>query len=484
MKKTRTEKDSLGAKEVPAEAYYGVQTLRACENFPVSGLRAHPHLLRAYASIKKACALANRDLKALPETIAGPILRACDELLAELGGEGQRLRSHFIVDVYQAGAGTSFNMNVNEVITNRALEIAGKEKGDYASIHPNDHVNMAQSTNDTFPTATHVAVALQAEDLLPVLEALEKSFALKAEEFAEHIKSARTHLQDAVPITLGQEFAAYAAAVGACAQEIARRKELLHAVALGGTAAGTGANTLPGFREKAVAHLAKITGLPLTPASDPRMALQSHQPLLAVSAALKELALELIRIANDLRLMCSGPTTGFAEIVLPAVQPGSSIMPGKVNPSIPECLNMVCFQIVGRDLANSLAGQAGQMDLNVMTPLTAYNLLDSMQLLINFLPQVDRLCVRGIQADKEQCRRYFGSSLSLAALLNPKIGYAKAAEVFNEALAKKTTVEKVVLERKLLSPEELEELFDPAAVTGILEGGKASARKARGKVRP
>ena len=463
--KTRTEKDSLGSKEVPTDAYYGVQTLRAVENFPVSGLRAHPRLIFAYVSIKKACALANRDLGGLDKAKADAILKACDKILSDLPS----WQGSFVVDVYQAGAGTSFNMNTNEVITNLALEMTGKQKGDYASIHPNDHVNMAQSTNDTFPTGSHVSVLLQVRELLPVLRSLAKAFQSKGKEWVATIKSARTHLQDAVPITLGQEFAAYGAAIDACAEELERRSKLLCAVALGGTAAGTGANASKEFRDKAVKHLGKITGLPLVPAADPRMALQSHQPLAAVSSGLKEMALELIRISNDLRLMCSGPTTGFAEIVLPAVQPGSSIMPGKVNPSIPECLNMLCFQIVGRDLAVALAAQGGQMDLNVMTPLTAYNLLDSTQLLINFLPQVERLCVAGIKADIDKCKEYFGKSLSLAALLNPKIGYAKAAEVFKEALAKKTTVHKVVLDRKLLSEKELDEIFDPRKVAGALD---------------
>ncbi|MBI3550447.1 MAG: aspartate ammonia-lyase [Elusimicrobia bacterium] len=466
----RTEKDSLGPFKVPADAYYGVQTARAAANFPVSGLRAHPSLVSAYAAIKKACALTNRELGVLDASLASPIIKACDELLEELkrGGAGP-LSSQFIVDVYQAGAGTSFNMNANEVVANRALELLGKRKGDYAALHPNDHVNMSQSTNDTYPTATHAAALLQIRRLLPAMRDLERSFAAKGKEFARVIKSARTHLQDAVPITLGQEFSAYAAALGACSRELERRATLLHAVALGGTAAGTGVNAPPGFRAKAVAHLAKILGLPLVPAEDPRMALQSHLPLLAVSGALRDSALELIRIANDLRLMCSGPMTGFGEIVLPAVQPGSSIMPGKVNPSLLECLDMVCFQIVGRDAAIGLAAQAGQMDLNVMTPLTAYNLLDSIQLLINFLPKVDKSCVRGIKADVEKNADFFGKSLSLAALLNPRIGYAKAAEVFKEALARRITVRDVILEKRLLTEKQLDALFDPRAVTGFLD---------------
>jgi aspartate ammonia-lyase len=328
---------------------------------------------------------------------------------------------------------------------------------------------MAQSTNDTFPTATHVALLMQTGPLLESVSGLSDAFLAKGREFESYIKSARTHLQDAVPITLGQEFKAYGAAIEACRTEIERRAELLRRVALGGTAAGTGTNTAPGFREKAIAHLSKITKLKLAPAADPRMGLQSHQAISAYSSALKELALELIRISNDLRLLCSGPTTGFAEIVLPAVQPGSSIMPGKVNPSLIECLNMICFQIVGRDLAVNFCTQAGQMDLNVMTPLSAYNLLDSTQLLINFLPVVEKRCIRGILADKERCRHYFEASPSLATLLNPKIGYLKAAEVFKEAVAKKTTVPKVVLERKILNKKELDELFDPKVVAGALD---------------
>lgn len=462
-KDVRIEKDSLGEKEVPAKAYYGVQTQRAVENFPVSGLKAHPALIFAYGAVKKACALANEELKALPKEKARPIIEAADEVLSG------KWKEQFVIDVYQAGAGTSFNMNANEVIANRAAEILEKPLGKYDFIHPNDHVNMAQSTNDTFPTASYVAVFSETKKLLPILGSLEEAFIRKSKEFKDIVKTARTHLQDAVPITLGQEFKAYGEALKACRLELERRAELLSRVALGGTAAGTGANTLPQFREKAITHLAKITSLPLLPAKDPRMALQSHQPLAAVSSALKELALELIRIANDLRLLCSGPTTGFAEIVLPAVQPGSSIMPGKVNPSILECLNMVSFQVVGRDAAVALCAQAGQMDLNVMTPLSTYNLLDSLSLLINFLPVVEQKCVAGIVADKEKCSHYFEQNPSLATLLNPKIGYARAAEVFKEAVAKKTTIPKIVIARKLVEEKELSEILDPKKAVGILD---------------
>ncbi len=461
--KTRMEKDSLGEKAVPADAYYGIQTARAVENFPVSGLKAHPALIRAYAAVKKAAAQANLELGALKPKPAQAIIKAADEVLKG------KFDAHFPVDVYQAGAGTSFNMNANEVIANRAAELLGGRRGDSSLVHPNDHVNMAQSTNDTFPTAAHAAVLMLLRDLDPVLASLERAFAAKGRQWARVIKSARTHLQDAVPITLGQEFSAYAAAVAACRSELSRRGELLRGVALGGTAAGTGTNTPKGFRPLAVRKLAEITGLPLLPGRDPRLGLQSHQPLMAVSGALKELALELTRIANDLRLLCSGPTTGFAEIVLPAVQPGSSIMPGKVNPSMVECLNMICFQIIGRDLANSLCAQAGQLDLNVMTPLTAYNLLDSIQLLLNFLPRFEERCVRGIKADEEQCRRYFDRSLSLATLLNPVIGYARSAELFKEALAAKKTIPQLVLEKGLMTRKELDALFDPETTTGALD---------------
>ncbi len=464
---SRVERDSLGEKSVPTESYYGIQTLRAVENFPVSGLKAHPALIRAYASIKKACALANKSLGKLDAMIADPIIQASDEVLRG------RFDDQFVVDVYQAGAGTSFNMNANEVIANRAAELLGEPRGEYRRVHPNDHVNMSQSTNDTFPTASCVACLAQVRELAPVLDRLADAFKAKGREFHNVVKSARTHLQDAVPITLGQEFSAYGAAVSACARELARRSELLRAVALGGTAAGTGANASIEFRRLAIQNLARITGLPLVAAADPRMALQSHQPLQALSSALKETALELIRIANDLRLLASGPMTGFAEILLPAVQPGSSIMPGKVNPSILECLNMICFQIVGRDAAVALATQAGQMDLNVMTPLTAYNLLDSMELLIRFLPVADKRCVAGISAEKERCRAYFEKSPSLAALLNPKIGYAKAAQVFKEAVASDLSIPEVARKHGLLSPAEIKKLFDPRAVTGILDHGRS-----------
>jgi aspartate ammonia-lyase len=452
--KTRTERDTLGARRIPAAAYYGVQTVRAAENFPVSGLRAHPALIWAYACIKKSCAQANRDLGALGPAAARAIIRACDEI------RRGRFADQFIVDVYQAGAGTSFNMNVNEVVANRALELMGRRRGDYAALHPNDHVNMAQSTNDTFPTAVYTAALRLTALLLPILSSLAGAFKVKGKEWRRVIKSARTHLQDAVPITLGREFDAYAAAIRAGTMELERRSRSLRDIPLGGTAVGTGVNAPAGFRLKAVRYLARETGLPLRPAEDMVYLLQSHRPLTSVFSAAKELALELVRISNDLRLLSSGPATGLAEIELPAVQPGSSIMPGKVNPSILECLSMICFQIVGRDNAAAAAAQAGQLELNTMTPLTAYNLLDSLQLLINYLPIVESRCIRGIQADRARCRDYAARSLSLSALLAPRIGYDRAAEIFQEAHRRGLSAEQVSLEKGYLKPGELDRLLE------------------------
>jgi aspartate ammonia-lyase len=418
-------------------------------------LRAHPALIRAYACLKKACAKANQERGVLKPALARAIILACGEV------RRGRFDGQFVVDAYQAGAGTSFNMNVNEVLANRGLELLGRKRGDYAALHPNDHVNMAQSTNDTFPTAAQVAALWQVQELLPILDSLAKTFSAKGKRWRSVLKSARTHLQDAVPISLGQEFEAYAAAVRAARKELERRSALLRNVPLGGTAAGTGANAGPAFRRKAIRYLALETGLPLKPVEDMRFGLQSHQPFSSVSSALKELSIELIRIANDLRLLSSGPMTGLAEIELPEVQPGSSIMPGKVNPSLLECLNMVCFQIVGRDIAVSLAAQAGQLDLNVMTPLTAHNLLDSMQMLINFIPVVESRCIRGIQSDPARCREFAQRSLSFAALLNPRIGYEKAAEVFQEARRRKASAAQVALEKGYLRSDEISGLLDP-----------------------
>lgn len=465
----RREMDTLGEKEVPAEAYYGIQTQRALENFPVSGLREHPDFIKAYIMIKKAAALTNMEVGFLDPKIGEPIVQACDEVL-----EGN-LIDQFVVDVFQAGAGTSFNMNVNEVLANRALEIIGRPRGDYKTIGPNDHVNMAQSTNDTFPTAMHVSTLLSLEKLFKVLENLRDAFRNKGEEFADVIKSGRTHLNDALPVTLGQEFRAYASAIDRALKQLRIRKEGIEEVALGGTATGTGINTHPKYRELVVKKLSEISSLNLKPASDPFEAQQSQLKIAAVSSGLKELALELIRIVNDLRLLNSGPTTGLAEIELPAHQPGSSMMPGKVNPVMCECLNMVGFQIVGNDLTVSLAVQAGQLELNVMMPVIIHNVLQSIDILVNYLPVFTTKCVEGIKANRERCTDYLEKNPSLVTLLSPYIGYLAAAEIAKEAINKKMSVKKLVLEKGLLDEKRIEEIFKPENLLG--KSKKESHRK-------
>ncbi len=459
----RIEKDSLGEKGVPEKAYYGIQTQRALENFPVSGLREHPIFIRSYVLIKKAAALANMELGALDEEKGEAIVAACDDVLSG------KLMDQFAVDVFQAGAGTSFNMNVNEVLANRALELLGKSKGEYSHLSPNDHVNMAQSTNDTFPTAIHLSALLLHRELEPALQGVINALRKKGKEFGHIVKSGRTHLQDAVPVTLEQEFNAWAEALDRAGRYLADSCELLNELALGGTAVGTGLNTLPGYRKMVVARLSELTGLPLKPAPDAREAMQSRFAAGVVSGALKALALELIRMANDLRLLSSGPTTGINEIDLPAVQPGSSIMPGKVNPVMAECLNMVAFQVLGNDLTVSMAVQAGQYELNVMMPTIAYNILFSMEILKNYLPVFTGKCIQGITANPERCREYFENSPALATILNPYIGYLKAAEVAKESLKRGVTIREIILEKGLLDEETLNRILDPSSITGGAE---------------
>ena len=460
---TRIEKDSLGDRPVPAEAYYGIQTQRAIDNFPVSGLRAHPRLIEAYAIIKKAAAEVHLALEVLDAERAGAIVRAADEIV------GGKLRDQFVVDVFQAGAGVSFHMNVNEVLANRALEILGAGRGEYSRLHPNDHVNMSQSTNDTFPTAMHLATLLTWADLRPVLVDLAGAFHAKGDEFAGLVKSGRTHLKDAVPVTLGQEFHAWGAAIDRGVRFLDTAVDDLRELPIGGNAAGTGINLPDGYRPAIVRRLSELTGFDLQPAADPREQIQSRQGITAVSAMLRNLALELIRIANDLRLLDSGPLTGLAEIALPARQPGSSIMPGKVNPVLPECLNQICFHVVGADTAVALASQAGQLELNVMMPVMIWELLFSMEILGNFLPVFREGCVEGITADRERLTEFAHKSPSLATALNPVLGYAKAAEIVKEALRTDRTIHAVALERSDLTEERLTEILSPENLTGQLE---------------
>ena len=456
---TRKEKDSLGFVEVPAEALYGAQTARAVENYPISGMRAHPLLIQATGMVKRAAAEANRDLGLLDARRADAIIAAAQEV-----SEG-RWNDQFVVDVFQAGAGVSFHMNANEVIANRANEILGGKRGEYTPVHPNDQVNYGQSTNDVFPTAMRLATLLALETLYPEIERLADAFARKGGEFDGVAKSGRTHMQDAVPIRLGQEFRAYGVAVRRASAFLRQAGDGLREVGLGGTAVGTGLNTDPEYRAKAVTNLARISGQALFPAEDLRWAMQSQGVMAQVSGALRGLALETIRIANDLRLLSSGPNTGFNEIHLPSLQPGSSIMPGKVNPVMPELAAMVSFQVIGNDAAVAMAVQAGQLELNVMMPTMAYNVLQSTTILANMLHVFTERCVAGIEANAERCRYYAESTIALATALNPRIGYAKAAELVKESVATGVSIVDLVRNRQLLSNAEVDEVLDPMKMT-------------------
>ncbi|WP_419806543.1 lyase family protein [Terriglobus sp.] len=477
----RRESDSLGWIEVPATALYGAQTVRAIGNFPISGLRASPYLIRAIAAIKLAAAQANGQLGVIDADQSRAIQQAAQEVM-----DG-RFHDQFPVDVFQAGAGVSFHMNTNEVLANRANQILAAEAGGgsaedaapaepeadpalaalgrYAPIHPNDHVNYGQSTNDVFPTAMRVSALLALRDLDPVLAEFEEGLQQKAHEFDGILKSGRTHLQDATPIRLGQEFAAYAEAIRAAAAAIASAARPLHDLGLGGSAVGTGINTHPEYRVLAIANLARVTGLPLTPAADMRFAMQSCAPVATVSGALRSLGLEVIRISNDLRLLASGPNTGLREIDLPALQPGSSIMPGKVNPVLAELAAMIGFQVAGNDTAIALAVQAGQLELNVMMPTMTHNLLQSITILTNFLREFDRRCVRGITANPERCSNYAASTVALATALNPYIGYRRAADVAKESVHSGRSIIEIVRSERLLTEAQIATILDARAMT-------------------
>jgi aspartate ammonia-lyase len=457
--KLRQEKDSIGPKEIPADVYYGIQTARAVENYPISGMKAHPTLIRAFGMVKRAAAEANKALGLVDEKRADAMIQAAQEVI-----DG-KWNKQFVVDVFQAGAGVSFHMNTNEVIANRAIELLGGKLGDYTIVHPNDHVNYGQSTNDVFPTGMRLATLLELEKLYPVLDSLASAFEAKGKEFHNIMKSGRTHMQDAVPLRLGQEFAAYGVAARKALAGIQRASEPLRELGLGGSAVGTGLNTHPDYREKAVANLARISGQKLTPAADMRWAMQSNAPMAAISAAMRNLALEIIRISNDLRLISSGPNTGMWEINLPALQPGSSIMPGKINPVMPELAAMVCFQVVGNDTAVALAVQAGQLELNVMMPTMAYSVLQSITIMTNMLRVFTEKCVTGITANEKRCNFYAQSTISLATALNPYIGYAKAAEIAKESVATGRSIIDIAREKKLLSEKEIEEILDPVNMT-------------------
>ncbi len=450
---TRIEKDSLGERRIPAEAYYGIQTDRAIENFQISGLKPMQSYIEATVHIKKSAANVNKALGMLDAQKADSIVGACDEILSGM------LREWFVVDVYQAGAGTSHNMNANEVIANRAIELLGGNKGDYSIIHPNDHVNMAQSTNDVCPTAIRIGAVVLAHSLIGSLKDAEEAFSSKAEEFDGVLKSGRTHLQDAVPIRLGQEFGAYANCIGKHRDSIARAADANRGLGIGGTAVGTGLNAHPQYRSLMVKELSSQLGIDFRMSDDYFEAMQSLRPFVELSGAIRNLAQDLIRIANDLRLLSSGPKTGVAEILLPERQPGSSIMPGKVNPVLAEMLNMVCFQVIGCDTTILLAAQAGQLELNVMMPVVAYNLLHEIEIMSNAVDAFTRLCVIGIRANKARCREFAENSLGIVTVLNPHIGYEAAADVVKEHLASGKSMVSIILEKKLLTKEDLDRIL-------------------------
>ena len=464
----RTERDSLGMLNVPADAYFGAQTVRAVENFPISGLRAPADLVTATIQVKRAAAEANRGLRRLDADVATAIIAAADEIL------GGALRDQFVVDVYQAGAGTSHNMNANEVLANRASELLGGARGTYDRVHPNDHVNMSQSTNDVYPTSTRLALLLGHQRLVTAARALAGAFGLKAAAWAEVVKTGRTHLQDAVPITFGQEFGGYAACLARGADDVEAAAHQLKELNLGATAVGTGLNAGDEFRFRAIADLAKATGLDVRPADNLFRVTQSMGDVLAYSGAIRRLAVELSKIANDLRLLSMGPRAGLSEIQLPAVQPGSSIMPGKVNPSVPEMVNQVCFQAIGCDMTIALACEAGQLELNVMMPVIAWNALHASSILREAMIALRLRTVEGVSVDATRARDLLDRSTATATALSPYLGYEATAEIAQASVATGRSIRDLVIERGLLSREQLDEIGSVDAMTrgGIVGHGR------------
>lgn len=452
---TRTEHDFLGDREIADDVYYGVQTLRAIENFPITGVAigSQTSLIRAFASVKKAAAMANHDLGILELAPAEAIMAACDAILR---GE---LMDQFPVDVLQGGAGTSTNMNVNEVVANKALEVMGLPKGRYDVVHPNNHVNLSQSTNDCYPTALRVALWHEITSLVDALDQLQQAFAAKGVEFADVLKMGRTQLQDAVPMTLGMEFQAFAVTLREDAQRLREAQQLLVEINLGGTAIGTGINAPKGYAERATMHLAALTGMPLRLADDLVEATWDTGVFVQVSGVLKRVAVKLSKICNDLRLLSSGPRAGINEINLPPRQPGSSIMPGKVNPVIPEVVNQVCFRVIGNDVTISFAAEAGQLQLNVMEPVIAYSLFQSVSILTNSMHVLRELCVDGITANRDHARALVLNSIGIVTALNPLLGYEVAASIAQEAFETGANVVDIVRQRRLVDDVLLEEIF-------------------------
>jgi aspartate ammonia-lyase len=459
--RTRSERDPLGDLPVPADALYGVQTERAVRNFPISGLRALPVFIRATVWIKKAAAETHRETGRLDAERADAVIRAADEVLA-----GQHL-DQFVVDVYQAGAGTSHNMNTNEVLANRANELLGHARGTYASVHPNDHVNMAQSTNDVIPTAIRLACLAQLDPLVGAANTLSRAFRAKGDEFDGVLKAGRTHLQDAMPIRLGQELRAYGETLERGMRRVAQAAGYLRDLGIGGSAVGTGVNVEPSYPALMIRHLRAMTGFEIREGRDRIQLMQSMGDVAGYSAQLKVLALDLSKIASDLRLLASGPRTGLDEIRLPAVQPGSSIMPGKINPSIPEMVNQVCFQVIGCDACVAAAAEHGQLELNVMMPVIAYNVLLAGMILTNAMQVMAERCVQGLEANPEQCAYWVERSAALATALAPRIGYARAADLSKQSVKENVLIRDLVRRERVLPPDEIEDVLDLRKMTDI-----------------
>jgi aspartate ammonia-lyase len=458
---TRREKDLLGERDIPADRYFGVQTLRAVENFAITGIpiSEYPHLVNALAAVKHAAALANRDLDLLSDEVADAIVRASAEI------RGGALHDQFVVDVIQGGAGTSTNMNANEVIANRALELLGRAKGDYEAVHPNNHVNLSQSTNDVYPTSLRIAAHWGLQELDIALSGLRDAFIEKSKEFDDIVKMGRTQLQDAVPMTLGQEFHAYGVTIGEDVERLREAATLIREINMGATAIGTGINTDPRYAEIVRRHLSDVTGIELITSPDLVEATQDTGAFVQLSGVLKRVAVKLSKICNDLRLLSSGPRAGLNEINLPPMQPGSSIMPGKVNPVIPEVVNQVCFQVVGNDLTVTLAAEGGQLQLNVFEPVIAFNLFQSVDMLTQACDVLRERCVVGITANRDRIRSLLERSIGVVTALVPYIGYERASAAAREALESDRGVYELVLEKGWLTQEQLDDVLSPDAMT-------------------
>ena len=449
----RSDRDSLGTVKIPTDAYYGPFTGRAIKQYHVTGRKPHTYLIRSFVMTKRSAATANMKTKSLDRKRGNAIIKACDKILAG------KYQDQFVVDMINSGAGTAFNMNTNEVIANIALRLLGKGLGQYQHLHPNDHVNMSQSSNDTFPTAMHVAILFAVRDMIPTIDKLNKSLRKKAKQFSSYKKVGRTHLMDALPVTLGSEFASYTTALTIARDGIISAKKELEKLALGGTAVGTGANTPKGYRNIAIRELSKASKLSLRPQQDMQYALQSRYAVTNMSSALKNYAVELSKIANDIRLMASGPIAGLSELSIPAVHAGSSIMPGKVNPSLAECMNMICYSVIGNDTTVTLSAQAGQFELNVMLPVMLKSVLDSTDMLTNFLPIFSTNLIDGLGANKQKLRDNIEKSPVIVTLLAPKIGYQKSAELFKESMKTGKTIRELVISKKLMTKKQVDSLL-------------------------